>query len=127
MANRKAPIRWSDQLVEQDECALHARIGNAQVRALDDAGQHRAAGRIGEGLGRAQNKQSDQHEHDADVTADYRESKNAQDQRPKQVGDDHHSTTLDTVGDNARHEAEQQRRQVGHQQRKRDEQRVARL
>ena len=51
--------RRRNELVGQQERALHPGVGDAQVLARDEARQERAAGRVGERLGRAEDEQRD--------------------------------------------------------------------
>ncbi len=70
--------RRGDQLVRQQEGALHPGVGEAEVLARHEARQERAARRVGERLRGAEDEQRDEHDGDADRPADDRRDEDDQ-------------------------------------------------
>ena len=118
--------RRGDELVRQQEGALLPRVRDAEVLAGDHARQERAAGRVGEGLGRAEDEQRDEDDADADGPADDRGDEDDQRGGPPKVGHDDHPATVQAICRGAAKDAEEQDREVLAQDRQRHQERIAR-
>ena len=126
-ANRKAPIGGATSWFVSRNAPCMPRVGDAEVLASHHARQERAAGRVGEGLGRAEDEQRDQDDGDADGPAHDRGDEDDQHDGPTEVDDDDHAPPVEAVRGGAAEDAEQQDRQVLAQDRHRDQERVAGL
>src|SRR4026209_2439089 len=56
----------ADELVGDEEAALHAGVCDPEVRRPDDRGQQGRGGEVGKGLGRAKDEHRDEYERDVD-------------------------------------------------------------
>ncbi len=117
--------RRCDQLVGEQEGALHPRVGDAQVLARYQTGEQGAACRVGERLRRAQEEQHEEDQRDVDGAADDRRDEREQYDGARKVHDDDHPPSIETVGGHAAYDTEQQHREVLAQQRHRHQEGVA--
>ncbi len=115
-----------EQLVRQDERALHPGVGDAEVLAGDETRDQRAARGVGERLRRAEDEQGEQHEGDIHGPASDRSDECHEHERATKVHHDDHSLPVESVGGHAADDAEHEHRQVLAQQGHRDEERGAR-
>ena len=119
--------RRADELVRQQEAALHPGVGDAEVLAGHHPGQERAARRVREGLRRPKDEQRDQHDCDAHRTGDDRGDEDDECQGATEIDHDDHEAPVEAVSGGPTKDAEEQHGEVFAQDRQRDEERVARL
>ena len=113
--------RRRNELVGQQEGTLHPGIADAEVLARDHPRQERAAGGVGERLGRAEDEQRDEDDADGDRTADDRDDEDDQRGGPPEIGHDDHPPTIEAICRCAAEDTEQQDREVLAQHRQRHE------
>ena len=89
--------------------------------------EQRRGGGVGERLGDSEEEHRDQHDDDVDPPGPDRDRQTGQHRRPQQVDDDHDPPAVETVGDGAGVQAEQEERQPLQQQRHRHQLWVAGL
>ena len=119
--------RRRNQLIGQQERALHPGVGEHQVLPGHETRQQRAAGRVGERLRGPEDEERDQDDSDAHGPADDRRDEDDQRERAAEVDDDDHAAPVEAVRSGAAEDAEDQGREVLTEDRHRDEERVARL
>ena len=119
--------RRGQELVGEDERALHPGVRDAQVLAGDETRYQRAARGVREVLRRPEDEQDDQDDRDVDGTRDDHRHQSSQDDRATDVHHDDHPLAVEPVRQGPAEDAEEQGRQVFAQQRHGDQEWIERL
>ena len=125
VANRKAPIGGATSWFVRRKAPCIRALAIPRSARAHHARQERAAGRVGERLGRTQDEQGGQDHRDAHRPADDRGHEDHEGERSAEVDHDDHPATVEAIRGGPAEDAEHQHRQVLAEDGHRDQERVA--